>query len=222
MDLQAARDHVFIAKTNLEIASQALGADPLPSPGGPPSLPPGKIERVPFFKIGDGAGRPGAQVEVPVFGGCVHPVDGFRVAVGCGEGQLQAIGWSLGAFLKDHLGTAYEARFTRARLGRPEPYWALFLAFFQINPDAPPDATGPEAGRFTAPPVAIPHGTELLTVTYEVKQGAAAQERPLLCADQWFYKGRGWDAVKEDATYTYPPRGYTDVRCVSGTFTILE
>lgn len=180
------------------------------------------VERVPFFKIGDGEANPGAEAVVPVYGGCLHPVDGFAIAGGCGNNQLEAIGVELGEHLKAHLGDAknYFSKFEYVKDGKPEPYWRYFLGFFSVNPDALPTAVGSEAGAMTKPPIPIPHGTVLFRVRYRVKAGSNAQLRALYCGDRFFYRGRGWESVKEDATYTYSPKGYTNVECVSGVFTI--
>ena len=201
------------------IESLASGRVDSPPPVNPPTVPatpvppfvlpvkpPPKV-RTPWFGVGDGEGHPGAEVEVSVYGSCLHPVTGFHVTVGCANFKLDAISAELGDFLKEHTeGTDPFVQFNQVNGGIPESYFNYAVNVFSLSDET------------LGNPISIPHGTELFRVKYRVKQAAGTGLYELVCADEYFYTNQ--NARKVDITYTYDPQGYTAVDCLSGKFVI--
>lgn len=171
-------------------------------------LPTAPAERVPWFQMGQGEGKPGDLVEVPVYGGCLHKIDGFHVAGGCATQRLVAKSAKLSSYLGDYLkGQDPFIKFQYIERGLPESWWEFAIGFFSL------------AGRTMFPPITVPNGTELFRVTFLVKDDILPETAELVCADEYFYTHKV--QRRRDLTYTYSPQGFTKVECISGKFTVL-
>lgn len=116
------------------------------------------------INVGRAEGVAGRSVEVEVTGVVSCEVTGFSFAVGHAGGILRFVGAAPGQFFVDHAG----ADLSFQGIGYNAEGYALIYCLFDIS------------NPITVPPTAIPQGTVLATLTYEILESAQEGETPLL------------------------------------------
>lgn len=189
----------------------------------PPTAPPAPV---PYFEIGEAAGKPGETVTVSVRAGCQYPMDGFHLIGGVGllpdarsgYGKFRAVGVELGRWLRlylkannlihdepDHEEEHFFSTFSFVdwkQRALPEEWWQYGLALLSIDQKRLLD------------PIPIPYGTELFRLRIEILPNTKPGVYKLTCKDNWYYTQS--DRWRRDITYTYSPQGFTKVETRSG------
>jgi hypothetical protein len=114
--------------------------------------------------IGRAWGNPGDRVEVDILGGVGCDVTGFILAIGHDSNRLSVVDAVAGEFLVEHAGSELYFQVTAEN---DEGYAVVGCIF---------DFSFP----LTVPPTAIPPGTVLATLTYEILPDAPLGTTPLL------------------------------------------
>lgn len=170
--------------------SGSPGIDPFPPvappTGGPDPVEPPPTTRQPYFDLGDGSGKAGEIVSIPMLGGSRHPVNGFHIGGGlAGYGKLEAQGAKLGPFLVDYLkangmADAYWSGFNMVKhdphKALPTEWWDYAMAFFSLS-----------QGRANVMPIQIPVDTLLFTVQIKILEETPPGEYELSCKDEFYY-----------------------------------
>lgn len=228
-------------KINVIVEGQLLNPIPgLPPDGGtphptdplPPSLPP-----APYFDIGEATGKAGEYVNLSVEGGCRFPITGFHIGGGCGKldeprsgyGLFEAVGVSLGAFLRaylkaedmlhdlpmhqhDHFWSTFQMAKWEPSKALPEEWWDFALGFFSID----------QARQ--VPPTTIPSGTELFTLRVKILPGTQPGEYEVTCIDLWYYtqshQTRQDYLFSTDTDSEFASGGITKLRLAGGKITV--
>jgi hypothetical protein len=173
----------------IKINSGVLNVDgittaPMP-PVPPPIYPPPRTTREPYFDLGDGQGKVGEVVDIPMLGGCRYPVNGFHIGIGLdGYGNFEMQGFTLGSFLQDYLnvhdmGDAYWSGFNMAAHAQgalPTEWCDVAVSMFSISQSRPP-----------LEPIQIPTDTELFTFHIKILEKAALGLHNLSCLDEHYY-----------------------------------
>lgn len=201
-------------------------APPPGTPNGPPDAPvePPATTREPYFDLGDGEGKAGDVITIPMLGGCRHAVTGFHIGGGlAGYGKFEAQGAKLGAFVQSYLnakqmGDAYWSGFNMAKhdphKALPEEWWDYAMAFFSISQERGP-----------IEPIQIPVDTELFTVQIKILEGTAPGVYDLSCEDERYWTHSR--PRRRDFLYTtnrdseFARGGVTRVETSGGKLTVL-
>lgn len=208
------------------------GPDPEEPVEPPIELPPDPpTTRQPYFDVGDGQGRAGEVVEIPVIGGCRFRVNGFHIGGGCGKldeprsgyGLFEAVGVKLGPFLQsyldvNHMGSTYWAIFQMLKhepsRALPEEWWEYAMATFSISEERGP-----------LPPIQIPVETLLFTLRIKILEGTPPGVYELTCEDEHYYthaRQRRRDFLyTTDRDSPLASGGVTDVDCQGGKLTVI-
>ena len=187
--------------------------------------------RQPYFDVGDGQGKAGDTVAIPVLGGCRFPVNGFHIGGGVGKtneprsgyGLFEAVGVDLGLFLleyltKNRMEQTYWADFEMIKhdphRALPEEWWQYAMAFFSIKEERKP-----------LPPIQIPVDTLLFTLRIKILEGTPPGEYELTCKDEHYYtnsrpRRRDW-LYTTDRDSPLASGGVTQVDCQGGKLTVI-
>ena len=213
-------------------------------PEAPPDLipidPPPRTTRKPYFDLGNGSGKVGELVEMPMIGGCRHPVNGFHIGIGLGGyGNFEMEGFVLGEFLTEYMkaqgliveklddhgeivpGVWIDHYWSGWNMVKHEPHHALptewcdvAVATFSLS-----QKSGP------TPPIQIPVDTELFTFQIRVLPKASIGEHDLVCKDEFFYtqsRQRRRDFLyTTDRDSEFASGGVTRVDTQGGTLTVV-
>lgn len=221
-----------------EVSGQLLHAGPDPvTPVEPPigvvPTPPPPTTRQPYFDVGDGSGKVGELVEIPMIGGCRYPVNGFHIGIGLGGyGNFEMEGFVLGEFLTEYMkaqglitvdehGKWTDHYWSGWNMVKHEPHHALptewcdvAVATFSLS-----QKRGP------TPPIQIPVDTELFTFQIRVLPNASIGEHDLVCKDEYLYtqsRQRRRDFLyTTDRDSEFASGGVTKVDCKGGTLTVV-
>ncbi len=213
-----------------ELRGKQVAAPPGSQPGKPPEEPP-PTTRQPYFDIGDGQGRAGDIVRIPVFGGCRLRINGFHIGGGVGKtdedrsgyGKFEAVGADLGIFLLDYLTAnnlqqSYWADFEMVKHephgALPEEWWQYAMAFFSIDQAKAP-----------LPPIQIPVDTLLLTLRIKILDGTPPGDYELTCKDEHHYsrekrRRKDW-LYTTDTDSPLASGGVTQVDLQGGKLTVI-
>ena len=186
----------------------------------------------PYFDIGDATGKAGETIELSVEGGCRFLMSGFHIGGGCGldprvkrsgYGKFQAIGVSLGEFLRnylreedlihdepnhqhDHFWSIFNMM-NREHRALPEEWWEYAIGFFSIDQER------------DVPPTTIPSGTEIFRLHIKILDGTPPGEYDVTCINEWYFtnsrpRRRGFLYSGE------PSGGYTKLDLQAGKITV--
>jgi len=193
-----------------------------PGPVEPPVEPP-PTTRQPYFDLGDGDGRAGEIISIPMVGGCRHPVNGFHIGIGlAGYGKFKCEGVALGEFLQNYL-TANDMQDSNwsgfnmvghKERALPTEWCDYAMAFFSID-----QKRGP------LPPIQIPVETHLFSFQLKILEGTPPGVYELSCKDEFYYthsRQRRRDFLyTTDSDSEFASGGVTKVDCQGGTLTVV-
>lgn len=232
--VQATND-VEIGRKVREI--KRIAAEPIAEPpkeDEAPADPPPDPAPVPYFDIGDAAGKAGETVEIVVEAGCLHPMTGWDIGGGvgllgdprtAGYGMFRAVGAKLGPFLSrylkvqdahlhdkgDEVGQHYFSRFHFTDWDNdgalPEEWWRFTVGLFSLE------------HQVTLEPIPIPIGTHLFTLMIEIHASTRPGEYELTCKDEWYYRQQHKRRV--DFSWTYSPQGFTKIETFPGKLFVI-